>query len=111
MLNKEFIKRNIIINCHSGILPYARGLDAFKWSIYKKIRLGVRLNIINEKTESGYLLKSRKTLFGDKDSLISVAQKHYENNIGLLFIFEKFLKNKKVKLKDFSVPTKRIFFI
>ena len=108
MLNKEFIK-NTIINCHSGLLPYARGLDA-SWSIYKKIRLGVSLHIINEKTDSGYLIKSRKTLFGHKDSLTNVAKKHYENEIDLLSNFEKFLKNKKIKLKNFSVPTKRMPF-
>ncbi len=110
LLNKEFIKKNTIINCHSGLLPYARGLDAFKWSIYKKIRLGVSLHIINEKTDSGYLIKSRKTLFGHKDSLTNVAKKHYENEIDLLSNFEKFLKNKKIKLKNFSVPTKRMPF-
>lgn len=110
LLDKKFIKKNIIINCHSGILPYARGLDAFKWSILKKIKLGVSLHVINEKTDSGYLLKSRKTSFEHKDTLKNVAKKHYKNEIDLLSNFEKFVKNKKKKLKNISVPTKRMPF-
>ena len=77
---------------------HARGLDAFKWSIFKKIKLGVSLHIINEKTDSGYLLKSRRTFFGHKDTLKKVAEKHYKNEIDLLSNFEMFIKNKK-KLK------------
>lgn len=110
LLNKDFIKKNKIINCHPGILPYARGLDAFKWSILKKIKIGVSLHIINEKTDSGFLLKSRETLFKQKDSLKSVAKKHYKNEIYLLSNFEKFIKNKKKILSNKHIPTKRMPF-
>ncbi len=110
LLSKDFIKKNKIINCHSGILPYARGLDAFKWSILKKIKIGVSLHIINEKTDSGFLLKSRETLFKHKDSLNSVAKKHYKNEIDLLSNFEKFVKNKKKILSNKYIPTKRMPF-
>lgn len=108
LLKKKFINKNIIINCHSGILPDCRGLDSFKWSILKQKKVGVSLHIINEHTDSGYLLKSRKTNLVESDSLKQFAKKHYFNEIDLLSNFENYLDCKPQKIIEKNPPTMRM---
>jgi hypothetical protein len=34
LLAPDVVRSNKIVNCHSGIIPLVRGLDAFKWAIH-----------------------------------------------------------------------------
>ena len=33
LIHNKYIKKNKILNCHSGLIPQNRGLDSFKWAI------------------------------------------------------------------------------
>ena len=42
ILSAECLRGKCVLNGHPGIIPAARGLDAFKWSIYHSLPLGAR---------------------------------------------------------------------
>lgn len=49
----------LFLNCHPGKLPYYRGIDSFKWSIFKKDFNGfaTTIHIVRDKIDSGEILK------------------------------------------------------
>ena len=100
ILSSEAISEKKVLNCHPGIIPLARGLDSFKWSIYKMIPLGVTLHYINEEVDSGVPIAIQKTNIYRGDSLEILARRHYENEINLLSNFYKYLKNPEQKKID-----------
>ncbi|MDR0406538.1 MAG: hypothetical protein LBH38_00415, partial [Holosporales bacterium] len=61
ILPEDVVADKKIINVHPGIIPSARGLDAFKWSIYEKIELGVTLHFIDKKVDEGEVISIIKT--------------------------------------------------
>lgn len=77
-------KGHKIINAHPGYLPYGRGLDALKWSIYRGEPLGVTTHLINDEVDSGYLIEQQFINIGFYDSFYSVAMRQYELEINML---------------------------
>jgi phosphoribosylglycinamide formyltransferase 1 len=67
-----------IINVHPGIIPSARGLDAFKWSILDNIPLGVTLHYVDAKVDAGETIAIVRTPIFLSDSLDILARRHYE---------------------------------
>ena len=112
MLSKDAIKGKKIINCHSGIIPISRGLDAFKWAIYYERPLGVTLHYIDEEADKGRIISIRRTNVYITDSLETLARRHYENEIDMLSDFDKFLGNSvfdvDYKKLDETEPTRRM---
>ena len=51
LIESEFCSAATIINCHAGLVPESRGLDAFKWAIYHGRPLGNTLHIIDQNIE------------------------------------------------------------
>lgn len=94
-----FLKHAIVLNAHPGILPHARGLDSFKWSVIKKIRLGVTLHIIDKNIDCGTILKKSYLPIYQNDTLIDVANRSFELECILLSNFEFFINNKSKKKK------------
>lgn len=93
ILSAECLRKKRILNGHPGIIPAARGLDAFKWSIYNKIPLGVTLHYIDKDIDAGQVLSIVPTQIFPTDTLKSAARRHYENEIKLLSNFEKYVDN------------------
>jgi phosphoribosylglycinamide formyltransferase-1 len=91
ILSAECVKGKKIINCHPGIIPIARGLDAFKWSIYELAPLGVTLHFINSEVDSGEVISVIPTEVYFTDTLDTLARRHYENEIDVLSNFEYYL--------------------
>ena len=69
----------LFLNCHPGKLPDYRGIDSFKWAIYKKDLDGFEstVHIVREKIDSGeklgfekYDFKKIKWMFSDRELLI-----------------------------------------
>lgn len=89
-----FIKNNIILNAHPGILPLARGLDSFKWSIIKKIPLGVTLHIIDKNIDCGKVIKKSFLPIYSNDNLTDVVSRSFEMECSLLSNYDFFLKKK-----------------
>ena len=61
LLPTDFVVNNTILNCHGGLIPSVRGLDAFKWAIYDSQPLGNTLHIIDADVDAGKPLKALRT--------------------------------------------------
>ncbi len=88
LLSDIFVTDNRVINCHAGIIPIVRGLDAFKWSVYECLPLGVTLHEINKDIDSGTIYNIVQTPVYKTDSLEVLAQRHYQNEIDVLCNFD-----------------------
>jgi len=61
ILGARILKQNIInpfkigiINMHPGVLPANRGLDNVKWSVVKRLPVGVTVHFIDSKIDMGH---------------------------------------------------------
>ncbi len=102
------IKKNFILNCHSGLIPQTRGLDSFKWAIIKNQLVGNTLHFINNDIDLGKIVYSEITKCYSKDSLKKFAKRHYENEVKMLINFEKNIKKKKIINLRKKPPTMRM---
>jgi phosphoribosylglycinamide formyltransferase 1 len=78
------IGKKKILNVHPGIIPSARGLDAFKWSIFEGVPLGVTLHTIDAQVDAGEVIAIVKTPIFPSDTLELLARRHYELELDLL---------------------------
>ena len=124
MLYKSFIKKinevkpinnvnesgekGLLINCHSGLIPETRGLDSFKWAIYKKKIVGNTLHFIDHKTDFGEIITQSKTPLMQKDDLYLFSQRHYREEINMLVNFENNIKKKNIIKLSKCKPTMRM---
>ncbi len=102
ILSKECVEGKRIVNCHPGIIPAVRGLDAFKWAIYEMKPMGVTLHFIDEQVDSGEIIAVVPTNVYKTDTLSTLARRHYENEIDVLSRFDEFLLNPTNPFKDIS---------
>lgn len=84
LLDNEFVKKYKIINSHPGYIPYARGLDAYKWSIYYDLPIGVTTHFLGDYIDAGEVIEQREISIKKYDTFHSVAQQIYENEIDML---------------------------
>lgn len=96
ILAPEVVRDRKILNVHPGIIPSARGLDAFKWSIHAGIELGVTLHFIDDQVDSGEVVAIARTPVYATDSLASLARRHYELELDLMVDFEDHLADRSV---------------
>ncbi len=107
IIDKKKIVPKKIINCHPGLLPNSRGLDAVKWSIYNGNLVGNTLHFIDSHIDKGEIIHQEISKLNPKTSLKQFYKYHYEKEISMLVNFEKFIKDgKKFKLNS-SFPNKR----
>lgn len=99
ILSPECINGKKIINCHSGIIPEVRGLDAFKWAIYNLQQVGNTLHYINEKVDEGEIIGISITPIYEDDTLKTFANRHYEREIEMLINYDEYLK-KQIPIKN-----------
>ena len=93
LLPAAFVADNTVVNCHGGLIPSVRGLDAFKWAIHDSQPLGNTLHIVDADVDAGQPLKALRTPVYADDSLETLAQRHYELELQLLCAFPRFLKD------------------
>ncbi len=84
LLPDSFVKTHRIINAHPGYIPYARGLDAYKWSVYKGLPIGVSSHFLGEYVDAGEVIERRLIEISPYDTFHSIAQRIYENEIAML---------------------------
>jgi len=102
ILSPECVRNKRIINCHPGIIPAVRGLDAFKWAIYEMKPLGVTLHYIDEKIDAGEIISVISTDVYITDTLEILARRHYENEINVLSDFIYYLNNPRNDFKSIA---------
>ncbi len=110
ILPKEIVSNRFILNSHPGIIPNSRGLDAFKWAILQKRRIGVTLHRIDETVDYGTIYSVQPTPVYKEDKIEYLARRHYENEINILLDFERYLNEPINDFKDIEVqePTRRM---
>lgn len=84
ILPNDFIESHKIINAHPGYIPNCRGLDAYKWAIYEEQPIGVTTHLIGNYVDAGEIIERKIIPIHKNDTFHSVAQRVYENEIGML---------------------------
>ena len=92
IIDEKFLRKKKIINCHSGLIPFLRGLDSFKWAIRNKLKVGNTLHYIDSNIDYGKIIFQKKTPLYLNDSLSSFSERHYQEEISLLSNFIKYVK-------------------
>lgn len=112
ILSPECIYGKKVINCHPGIIPACRGLDAFKWAILDMKPLGITLHFVDEAVDAGEIIAVLPTSVFQTDSLETLARRHYENEINVCSRFDEFLENPVNSYKDITIgnPRKRMSY-
>ena len=100
ILSAECIKGKRIINCHPGIIPAVRGLDAFKWAIYDMLPTGVTLHYIDVGVDRGEIIAVVPTNVYEMDTIERLARRHYENEIEVISNCEYYLANPVNQYED-----------
>lgn len=84
LLPQSFVSAHRIINAHPGYVPFARGLDAYKWAVYYNLPIGVTTHFIGDYVDAGEIIERRLIDVELYDTFHSVAQRIYENEIDML---------------------------
>jgi phosphoribosylglycinamide formyltransferase-1 len=108
LMEPEFCAAASIINCHPGLVPESRGLDAFKWAIYHGRSLGNTLHIIDAQIDAGRVLHQEQTPVFEDDDIEVLARRHYEAEIDLLANFDRYLDGGAVFELPPQEPTRRM---
>jgi len=72
------------LNAHPGYLPYVKGLDALKWSIYYRLPVGVSVHRTIDEPDSGDILMRKIVPAYFEDTFHSLAQRVYNYEIEML---------------------------
>jgi len=84
ILDSEVVENWKVVNTHPGYLPYGRGLDSLKWSIYNNWPIGCTTHLVSQDVDAGLLVEQIKTKIYPLDSFYSLAIRHYELEIEML---------------------------
>ena len=60
LIPNDLLHKVTFINAHPGYSPYARGLDAFKWSIFKNLPIGVTVHTVKGDSEENRREENRR---------------------------------------------------
>lgn len=100
ILSPECVRGKKILNCHPGVIPAVRGLDAFKWAILERKPLGVTLHFIDEEVDKGEIIAVVPTFVYSGDTLEILSRRHYESELEVQCNFDNFLENPVNDFKD-----------
>ena len=84
IIPEKMVKEHTIINSHPGYIPYCRGLDAYKWAVYEGKPIGVTTHLLGEYIDAGEIIERKIIPVYFNDTFHSVAQRVYENEVGML---------------------------
>ena len=108
IIDPSFASGKPIINLHPGIIPLARGLDAFKWSILNNYPLGNSLHLIDEEVDKGKILTIKKTPVFPNDTIEQLAKRHYLLEINLLSNCLNFMESNFISDYNETPPKRRM---
>jgi phosphoribosylglycinamide formyltransferase-1 len=108
LIDPEFCQTARIVNCHPGLIPKSRGLDAFKWAIHDDLPIGNTLHFIDHQVDLGEVFHHQITEIFPEDSLASFAGRHYMAEIHLLSHFDSYLQDGTILDFVMGDPRKRM---
>jgi len=91
IIPESFIRGRTILNCHPGLLPHNRGLDAFKWCVINEWAFGITLHKIDAAIDRGTILHRMRIPVLPTDNLKDVALRAYEMEVDLMADFAQYL--------------------
>lgn len=108
IISSECVREKTIINCHPGIIPNSRGLDAFKWAILEQKPVGNTLHYIDESVDSGKIISILATPLFEEDTIHTFAERHYRNEIFLMSNFDHFIMKPINHFKEIEVSSPKM---
>ena len=91
ILGARILKKNIIdifkygiINMHPGDIPDNRGLDNFKWAIYRKQSMVVTGHLIDSEIDKGKILTKKMTALKSSDTIYDFSMRHRMNEFDVM---------------------------
>ena len=105
IIKKQYLKKKII-NCHSGLIPETRGLDAIKWAIKDSKSVGNTLHFIDENTDLGKVISHKVTKIKKSDNYNRFVKRHYKEEIKMLINFKKYLNKPNIIKSKFKIRRK-----
>jgi phosphoribosylglycinamide formyltransferase-1 len=108
LIDPEFCQTARIVNCHPGLIPQCRGLDAFKWAIHDDLPIGNTLHFIDHQVDLGEVFHHQITDIFPEDDLASFAERHYIAEIHLLSHFDSYLQDGTILDLVMGDPRKRM---
>lgn len=93
IISETCLQGKKMINCHPGIIPLVRGLDAFKWAIICGKPVGNTLHFIDKDVDVGDIIAVKQTQIYRNDTLFSFSRRHYEEEIQMLSNYKYYLQH------------------
>ena len=84
ILPASLVQNHKIINSHPAYLPEVRGLDALKWAIHEKKKIGVTTHFVVENADAGYMIDRQEIPVFQNDTFHSLAYRQFETEIEML---------------------------
>lgn len=84
ILPASLVNNHKIINSHPAYLPEVRGLDALKWAIHHKKKIGVTSHFVVENADAGFMIDRKEVPVFSNDTFHSLASRQYETEIKML---------------------------
>lgn len=91
IIPQEWIRQRVILNCHPGLLPINRGVDAWRRAIVQGLPIGVTLHQIDSEIDAGIILTRVRVPILKTDTLIDVAVRSYSLELDLMSNFDRHL--------------------
>lgn len=108
LIDEDFSTAVKAVNCHGGLIPQTRGLDAFKWAIALDRPLGNTLHVVDKNIDLGLVLHHQPTPIFMNDDISTLARRHYDAEIDLLANFDRYLDGGTVSQLPTEPPRKRM---
>ena len=108
LIDMDFVTNTRAINCHAGLIPQTRGLDAFKWAIHQQQSIGNTLHFVDAEIDLGKVFHQEVTPIFCNDDLATFARRHYDAEIDLLANFDRYLEGGRVLDLPRQEPRKRM---
>tara|TARA_X000000950_G_C13877996_1_gene645682 strand:+ start:804 stop:1523 length:720 start_codon:yes stop_codon:yes gene_type:complete len=112
-INKNILKStNVgILNVHPGMLPKYKGQTCVEWSIYNNDKVGNTLHLMDEKYDSGPIVKTETYQFSKLDDYYSIRLKVYIYGLQMMINYLKKIQQLDLKkIKSYKQPQKGKFY-
>jgi len=109
----DYIPKTPILNAHPGYIPIVRGLDALKWAIFHKTKIGITLHQITEQVDSSAKIIKREEFYPYPGEMFyHFAMRFYQREIEILVDSINwdggYLKTEDIYDECFDLPFRRM---
>lgn len=84
IIEERIVEKFRVINSHPGYLPIIKGLDALKWAVYHKEKIGVTTHFVNTQIDGGIMIERNIVPLYPGDTFHNLAYRQYEMEVDML---------------------------